>query len=208
MKGLLKRLLPGHEALFQFELSDKSSLDSFTVSSAVSEGNGKLVITVSASSGVALASGLYWYLQQKCNSSVSWYFSWIQCTLLHSHQITLTHMTIPWTLCSGWEITSTSPILLHGWIHQSLFHPLISFVTISMYARWGKNLRTANCLKAKIGLTSIQLKLFNSMVGLEAMGERDWLDGVTWNQRSTSICRPGVPLAAGLARSWPHARGP
>jgi alpha-N-acetylglucosaminidase len=37
----------------------------------VSVGGG--TIQVSGSSGVALASGVYWYLENLCNSSLSWY---------------------------------------------------------------------------------------------------------------------------------------
>jgi hypothetical protein len=38
----------------------------------VSVGGGG-TIQVSGSSGVALASGVYWYLENLCNSSLSWY---------------------------------------------------------------------------------------------------------------------------------------
>ncbi len=76
MKGLLKRLLPAHESLFRFELgsAQEEEEDTFTVASSSAPGgdHAKLVITVRATSGVALASGLYWYLQNKCNSSISW----------------------------------------------------------------------------------------------------------------------------------------
>jgi len=67
VRGLIKRLLPNHVGYFELHLLEKQSTDRFELET---RGN-KLVIR--GTSGVALASGLYWYLKNFGNSSLTWY---------------------------------------------------------------------------------------------------------------------------------------
>lgn len=66
--GVLERLIPRHADSFDFEMIEKvnETNDVFEVSS---EG-GK--IHIKGSSGVALTSGVNWYLKNYCNASFSW----------------------------------------------------------------------------------------------------------------------------------------
>ncbi len=67
-KGILMRLLPNHADRFTLELipAEDQGLDVFELESA----HGKIVIR--GSSGIAIASGLNWYLKYRCNCNISW----------------------------------------------------------------------------------------------------------------------------------------
>lgn len=64
---LIKRILPEHWNQFELEfIQPENELDVFEI-----ENYGQL-IKISGSSGVAIASGLHWYLREYCNAHFSW----------------------------------------------------------------------------------------------------------------------------------------
>ncbi len=68
VSGLIQRLLPGHEAIFQLELiAPTADQDVFELES----GQGKIIIR--GNNALSLSKGLNWYLKYYCHTAVSYY---------------------------------------------------------------------------------------------------------------------------------------
>lgn len=68
--ALTKRLLPNHHENFRFSLSDTTSTKDFFKIESRSE-----KILISANNGIALTSGLNWYLQEYCGAQISLHYN-------------------------------------------------------------------------------------------------------------------------------------